>query len=508
MASASLRWWRERRDALEVVAQAGADQGVAEPVGVDRHLVDQAGGRGVLQVVEQVELVAARGRGDDPQVELEAGDGGHDEGVAHRLPEPGDPALHRGADAGAEGRVVHHGPDEQGVAGRRREHRLHRVVVGEQLPDRVAPQPREPQHHALLRAGQGDQLRQAGVLVRGGVARRDHQGGPTRADGAHEVAKHLDRGVRRPVGVVHHQQVGPVRSHGRDPRVDRVVQPVPLGVGVGRGHGPGPAEAFPQLGDQADQLARGGPEDPGQLLVVHPLGGRPKDLHERLEGHVEVLVATAVHHGDPLPVGQLGKVGGQPGLADARLAEDPHHPRPGPLDDRPGGGHLLAAAHEGLPGIGAQLGGEHPGAGPGQGPAHPAVPARRLGGLRIGRRRRQLGDEAVAAPVHGGDRPLGAAVVAQRGPGGADPAREGGLAHEAVTPHLVQQLFLRHQLTGTGDQVEEHVVDLGLEGDRAVGAAELRRGLVEQELPEAVHAHGTEVPSNSSPLSARTRSPR
>jgi hypothetical protein len=116
------------------------------------------------QVVEQVELVAARGRGEDPQVELEAGDGGHHERVAHRPAEPGDPALHRCADAGAEGGVVHHGADEQGVAGGGRQHGLHRVV-GDQLPDRVAAQAREPEHGAVLRAGEGDQLRQPGVLV-------------------------------------------------------------------------------------------------------------------------------------------------------------------------------------------------------------------------------------------------------------------------------------------------------------------------------------------------------
>ena len=74
-------------------------------------------------------------------------------------------------------------------------------------------------------------------------------------------------------------------------------------------------------------------------------------------------------------------------------------------------------------------------------------------------------DHAVAAAVGRRDDRLARPVVADGTAGGLDPARQRGLADEAVTPDRVEQLLLAHDPVGMGGEVDEHVEDLGLDGD-------------------------------------------
>ena len=102
-------------------------------------------------------------------------------------------------------------------------------------------------------------------------------------------------------------------------------------------------------------------------------------------------------------------------------------------------------------------------AAPALGSAGPAA----VGGARpVGAR--DVGDEAVAAAVHGADDPLGGAVVADGLAGGLDPAGERRLADEPVAPHLVEQLGLGHHPVAVRDEVGEHVEHLRLDVDASL----------------------------------------
>ena len=82
-------------------------------------------------------------------------------------------------------------------------------------------------------------------------------------------------------------------------------------------------------------------------------------------------------------------------------------------------------------------------------------------------------DHPVAAAVGRRDHRLACPVVADGTAGGLDPARQRGLADEAVTPDRVEQLLLADHTVGMGGEVDQHVEDLGLDRHEQAGAAQL-----------------------------------
>ena len=84
-----------------------------------------------------------------------------------------------------------------------------------------------------------------------------------------------------------------------------------------------------------------------------------------------------------------------------------------------------------------------------------------------------IDDDAVAAAVDGGDDGLAGPVVADGTARGLDAARERRFADEPVTPDRVEQLLLAHDPWRVRHELDQHVEDLGLDGDPCVGASQL-----------------------------------
>lgn len=119
------------------------------------------------------------------------------------------------------------------------------------------------------------------------------------------------------------------------------------------------------------------------------------------------------------------------------------------------------------------------------------------------RRWRRLGPAALFRPCHRGTeakaraayRPhdaLRTTVVLQRLAQALDAAVQRGGAHEAVSPHLVEQLLLTHEPIAVLDQVAEHGVHLRLQVKRVVTPPKLAPTRVEHEFVEEVN-HRTDL---------------
>ncbi len=143
----------------------------------------------------------------------------------------------------------------------------------------------------------------------------------------------------------------------------------------------------------------------------------------------------------PSACARRGHLGGESGLADARLTEDPD-PADRPLR-RGTGQHVAALAELGLAtaeraaGVGPQLVGERRR----RDVERPDRRSRLGSGSRIASVS-TLGDEPVAAAVHRLDRPLCPAVVVDRPAGLLDAGGQRRLGDEPVAPDVVEQLLL------------------------------------------------------------------
>ena len=93
--------------------------------------------------------------------------------------------------------------------------------------------------------------------------------------------------------------------------------------------------------------------------------------------------------------------------------------------------------------------------------------------------------------MNGLDDVLGDAVVAHHPARGLDPARQGRLADEAVTPDGVQQLGLGDHPRPVGHEMAQHVEDLGLDVLRLPTSLQEEPLGVEDDVPERV-PHATE----------------
>ena len=152
-------------------------------------------------------------------------------------------------------------------------------------------------------------------------------------------------------------------------------------------------------------------------------------------------------------VGHLLRDGyGQPGLSHAAGPEQGHEPLAvEDLDDRRE--LLVSSQQRGLEG------GERPvRLAAGRGRHADDDPLAVLGHLH-------LGDELVAPPVGGADGPLGPTVVADRLAGSLEPRRQGRLAHEPITPDLVEELRFGDHSIPVLDEVGEHVEHLRFDVD-------------------------------------------
>jgi hypothetical protein len=88
--------------------------------------------------------------------------------------------------------------------------------------------------------------------------------------------------------------------------------------------------------------------------------------------------------------------------------------------------------------------------------------------------------------VHGADQLLLASGVPDGTARGPQPGRECGLADEAVTPHRVEQLVLRHHPIPVLTRWQSRQRARGLDMDRLAAPAELVMNGVQLEVLEAI----------------------
>ena len=215
----------------------------------------------------------------------------------------------------------------------------------------------------------------------------------------------------------------------------------------------------------------------------------PQRLDDGLQEAADLGVAATEQHRGPLGVGPAGGLGDEGGLADSRRAGDEHRREP------PAGGGTRS-----LDGVQLVLASDQAGRGLDRQRRRQRrrfLVHRAPAGCRLSASGRGLGGqvddgshEPVAAAVDRLDEGLALAVVPDGAANGLDPARERRLAHEAVAPDGVEQLFLADRAVVMADEVAEDVEDLGLERHRHAGAAQLERLLVELVFPEPPGHYG------------------
>ena len=101
-------------------------------------------------------------------------------------------------------------------------------------------------------------------------------------------------------------------------------------------------------------------------------------------------------------------------------------------------------------------------------------------------------DELIAASVHRLDGALLASGIAHGATRRLDAAGERRLGDEPIPPDRVEQLGLGNDTITIGDEMDEHVEDLGLDVHRRVGAPELVARRVDHRVAESV-AHRTSL---------------
>jgi hypothetical protein len=336
----------------ERVEQRRADDGVHEPVPQvpARHLDDEPGGERLLHRREQLLLAELARGGHQRELERHAdhrGQAQHPERGLRQPREPpsdhlahpvrdaelgagfGGPAVAAAHDPARLGEVAQQLADEErvasglGVDGAREPPVGGAECVargrGHVRGDGGLVEPGEVQpRHAGLAAQVGEQLAErvvAGQLVVpvGG----DDQQLP-RPGRPGDVAEQLEGGGGGPLEVVEHEQQRALGRRGDEPLGDGVEQAVALGLRVRADGWRQAGQAGRDLRHEPDELARAG---------AQPAGPAPQRLDERLVRHDQVLVAAPDQHGTAVGVHGPGELGGQAGLADARLPRDEGQPR-------------------------------------------------------------------------------------------------------------------------------------------------------------------------------------
>ncbi len=225
--------------------------------------------------------------------------------------------------------VAHELADEERVAGRiavhlARERAAGRVdrVAGElldQVDDVALAEPAQGQaRHARLPEEVAEELAPGVVGGDVGVAvgPEDHQPAPGRR--ADQVPEQEQRRPVGPVQVVEDHEHRTVLGRGREQRLHGREQPVAVGVGIGRRRRRPGGDPLVQAGHQARELGGVGTQQAprGDLRVV------AENLPPRVVRDPLILVAAPVEDERLVGHRDLGRLGDQPGLADARLARD------------------------------------------------------------------------------------------------------------------------------------------------------------------------------------------
>ena len=195
--------------------------------------------------------------------------------------------------------------------------------------------------HAGLAAEIGEQRRQRVGPVEVGVAvGANHQQphGPGRAD---QVAQQEEGRPLGPVQVVEDEDEPRGRGRGREPGGDGVEETEALGLGVGLERRFQVGEPICELGHEPHQVAGMATQQVVQRVGICIVDQVGKGLDEGLKGDTHPFVAAPVEDDGARPVGEVGHLGRQPGLADARL--------PGQEDDAP------VALEGALPGVHRRL---------------------------------------------------------------------------------------------------------------------------------------------------------
>lgn len=321
-----------------------AHQGVGEGVPGCVPLTDQAGRDGMVEDVDHlVHLGAGRG-GQQQRVELPADHRRREQGLPGRPGQPGEPGQHDVADPTGNlvGRPVVAGPpadqlgDEEGIAvGPRPDLPGPGVQVGVDAPrGRVAG--RRGEQGPDIVGGQAGQLQADGVapgqhLAQRGQGRRrvhdrptgDHDRHPGILEPVDDVGQQRERRRVGPVRIVHHDQQRARR--GRRPQAGGhrlpPVEPGALGrEGIDRGrHGEAGGQGPNRVEARRAVVVRIRPS-------VRQLGQNPGPRPERRGSRVGRTRGGQDRHAGRLRT--LGRLRDEPGLADARLADQQRRARP------------------------------------------------------------------------------------------------------------------------------------------------------------------------------------
>ena len=307
---------------------------------------DDARLAGFLEGIHQVVL-------DDPFDEIDrepaTDDRGGPECLVGSLGETGQPAAHRFPHTLRERTripapatlvdVPQRLDEEEGVATRHRRQRPRQLLVV------VAGRGDVRGHLLLTEPGKLKPVR-GSIAIEVGQHRREWMrpveiGAAVRAEDLHtgvfaepeQMPQQQQRRLGGPVEVVEHQHHRSARGGGCQHGDDRVEQRVALGVRIRTRRRGQFGQRLAERGHQRQQ-GLDAPQPP-QPVGPHARHQRPQRFGERLVRRTEVLVAPAVQHDDPLPVGPLRPFPRQAGLSDPGLACDQHGTRAGGQGERP-----------------------------------------------------------------------------------------------------------------------------------------------------------------------------
>ena len=124
-----------------------------------------------------------------------------------------------------------------------------------------------------------------------------------------------------------------------------------------------------------------------------------------------------------------------------------------------------------------------PGVTPGGRQARAATAAAPAAPLRL----RDVGDEAIAAPMRGLDESRRMRVVAERAPDFADADLQRPVGDESARPDRVEELPFSNQVSRARGEVLEQRQGLGCEGDRPAASNSCPRAGIDSEAVEREH---------------------
>ena len=179
-------------------------------------------------------------------------------------------------------------------------------------------------HHAGEPSQVGERVAQRMRALHVGVAVRGDHEQSRRLGGARDVPEQQQRRLGRPLEIVEHEEQGPLGRCRRQPRRDRLEQPVLLGLGVGRQRRRQIGHPVTEMRHQAHQLTGMTAEAARERVVVGVVDEERQRLDERLVRDADLVVAAAVQHQRTVAVRTPRDLAREPCLPDAGLAGEEH----------------------------------------------------------------------------------------------------------------------------------------------------------------------------------------